>query len=33
LDWASLYLADIKNQDPVAIPVIDKLKAALDSFK
>jgi glucose/mannose-6-phosphate isomerase len=32
LDWASLYLADIKNQDPVAIPVIDKLKAALDSF-
>lgn len=32
LDWASLYLADIKNQDPVGIPVIDKLKAALDSF-
>lgn len=32
LDWASLYLADIKNQDPVAIPVIDRLKAALDSF-
>lgn len=33
LDWASLYLADMKNQDPVAIPVIDRLKAALDSFK
>lgn len=33
LDWASLYLSDINNQDPVAIPVIDKLKAALDSFK
>lgn len=32
MDWASLYLADIKNQDPVAIPVIDRLKAALDSF-
>jgi glucose/mannose-6-phosphate isomerase len=32
LDWASLYLADMKNQDPVAIPVIDRLKAALDSF-
>jgi glucose/mannose-6-phosphate isomerase len=32
LDWASLYLADINNQDAVAIPVIDKLKAALDSF-
>jgi glucose/mannose-6-phosphate isomerase len=32
LDWASLYLADLNNQDPVAIPVIDKLKAALDSF-
>ena len=33
LDWTSLYLADMKNQDPVAIPVIDRLKAALDSFK
>jgi glucose/mannose-6-phosphate isomerase len=32
LDWASLYLADMKDMDPVAIPVIDKLKAALDSF-
>ncbi len=32
LDWASLYLADLNGQDPVAIPVIDKLKAALDSF-
>jgi glucose/mannose-6-phosphate isomerase len=32
LDWASLYLADMKNQDPVAIPVIDRLKAALDNF-
>lgn len=32
LDWASLYLANIKNADPVAIPVIDRLKAALDSF-
>ncbi len=32
LDWASLYLADMKNQDPVAIPVIDRLKAALDRF-
>ncbi len=32
LDWASLYLADMKDVDPVAIPVIDRLKAALDSF-
>ena len=32
LDWASLYLANIKDVDPVAIPVIDRLKAALDSF-
>lgn len=32
LDWASLYLANMKDVDPVAIPVIDRLKAALDSF-
>jgi len=33
LDWASLYLADIKQVDPVVIPVIDRLKAALESFE
>lgn len=32
LDWASLYLADLKDVDPVAIPVIDRLKSALEGF-
>lgn len=32
LDWASLYLAVNKKQDPIIIPVIDYLKAELDKF-
>lgn len=29
VDWASFYLAEMRQQDPVAIPVIDRLKEAL----
>ena len=32
VDFASVYLADLRNQDPEAIPVIIKLKGALDGL-
>lgn len=32
VDWASVYLAGIKNQDPVEIKVIDYLKDELSKF-
>lgn len=32
LDWASLYLSQFKNEDPIAIPVIDYLKGELSKF-
>jgi glucose/mannose-6-phosphate isomerase len=32
IDWASYYLAELKNEDPIAIPVIDHLKGELDKF-
>lgn len=33
VDWASLYLAEIKDQDPIDIAVIDYLKGSLANFK
>ena len=33
VDWASLYLSEIKNVDPVDIEVIDFLKGELANFK
>ena len=33
VDWASLYLSDIKNVDPIDIEVIDYLKNELANFK
>lgn len=32
IDWASLYLADLKQVDPIDIAVIDKLKDTLSKF-
>lgn len=32
LDWASLYLSQMKNEDPIAIPVIDYLKGELNKL-
>jgi len=32
VDWASVYFADLRNQDPEEIPVIIKLKSALDDM-
>jgi glucose/mannose-6-phosphate isomerase len=32
IDWASYYLAELKHEDPIAIPVIDHLKSELDKF-
>ncbi len=32
IDWASLYLSEIKSVDPIAIPVIDYLKGELGKF-
>ena len=33
VDWASLYLAEIKEQDPIDIAVIDYLKGSLANFE
>lgn len=33
VDWASLYLAQLKDQDPIDIAVIDYLKGSLANYK
>ncbi|XP_020907646.1 uncharacterized protein LOC110245698 [Exaiptasia diaphana] len=33
VDWASLYLSDLKEVDPIDIAVIDYLKGSLADFK
>jgi glucose/mannose-6-phosphate isomerase len=32
VDWASLYLAELKKEDPINIEVIDYLKSELSKF-
>ena len=32
VDWASLYLSELKNVDPIDIAVIDFLKSELSKF-
>jgi glucose/mannose-6-phosphate isomerase len=32
IDWGSYYLAEMKQEDAIAIPVIDHLKSELDKF-
>jgi len=33
VDWASLYLAELKKEDPINIEVIDYLKSELAKFE